>query len=346
MSKRCFPRVAVLGEGEEAERWASALGDLAQVCPLPQQLTGQIDALVITRGAGDPFARAKEALQAEVAVLYAAPFLLSPWQAGALNDLSRRQGQLLRFAELFQYQPGFAFLRRLLEGGEPLWRPLYLRMLCLAQPDGAARIDELAIQELAICGALLGDEPRSVTATASRRNGTGDVCAVFLVLHYNAGPLVQCTISLAEATSGRQLVAATPDHTLIMDELGPIASLRIVGGEHELFGEELTGAASGRGRGERLFASPEHDAVAQEAKRFLSAVTEDDRSVANGERWERVAALWWAARQSMNMEGPAVLPVQTVKPAITEPPPLRVIEGGGHTAQTARSRPSLTVVNR
>ena len=172
------------------------------------------------------------------------------------------------------------------------------------------------------------------------------MCAVFLVLHYNAGPVVQCTISLAEATSGRQLVAVTPDHTLIMDELGPIASLRIVGGEHELFGEGLTGAASGRSRGEKLFASPEHDAVAQEAKRFLSAVTDDDRSVANGERWERVAALWWAARRSMNMDGPAVLPVQTLSPVITEPPALRVIEGGGHTAQTARSRPSLTVVNR
>lgn len=344
MDDRCHLRVALLGEGERAERWASALRDLAEVCPLPEQLPGAIDAVVLAPGVSDPFARAKEALVADIPVLYAAPFLLSPWQAGVLNELSRRQERLLRFAEPFQYRPGFAFLRRLLGGKEPFWRPLYLRTLSLAQLDGPARIDELATEELAICEALLDNNPRHVTAAAGRHDEVGEVCATFLILHYSDGPLVQCTISLAEATSARQLVAVTPGRTVIMDDLGAVASLRIVGGEQELFTEEPTLAASCPGRAERVLAAPARDPMAEEVKRFVSAVSVGDLSPANSDRWARVAALWWAARQSMSFGGSTEVPILASRPGDTEPPPLRVIQGGGRTARTAGQRPSLTVV--
>jgi hypothetical protein len=277
MSDRCRLRVALLGEGDQAERWASALRDLAEVCPLREHLSGEVDALVLVPGVSDPFLRAKEALLADVPVLYAAPFLLSPWQAGVLNELSQLQERLLRFVEPFQYRPGFAFLRRLLVGREPFWRPLYLRTLCLAQLDGPGRIDELGTEELAICEALLDGKPRYVTAAAGRRDEVGEVCAAFLVLHYSDGPLVQCTISLAEPTSARQLVVVTPGRTVIMDDLDPVASLRIVGGgEQELLAEEPTLAPSSQSRGGRVLASPDPDPVAEEAKRFLSAVAVGD----------------------------------------------------------------------
>ena len=347
MSHCCRPRVALLGQGEQTERWASALREGADVLPLPQQLSGEIDALVLASGVSDPFARAKEALLAQVSVLYAAPFTLSPWQAAALNELSQRQGRLLRFVEPFRYRPGFAFLRRLLEGREPFWRPVYLRTLCLAQPDGLLRIDELATEELAICAALLDGEPRYLTAVAGRRDEVGDVCAAFLILHYSEGPVVQCTVSLAEATSARQLVAVTPDRTLIMDDLGPVASLRIIGGPEQEFSVEApTTAPLGEGRGERMVASAGRDFVVAEAERFLSAVAAGDPSPANGDRWARVAALWWAARQSMSFEGPMDVSHPAWQREETEPPRLRVIEGGGRTARTAWRRPSLTVVAR
>ena len=129
MNERCHLRVALLGEGKQAERWATALRDLAEVCPVPERLSGAVDAVVLAPGVSDPFARTREALLADIPVLYAAPFLLSPWQAGDLNVVSRLQERLLLFVERFQYRPGFAFLRRLLEGREPFWRPLYLRAL-------------------------------------------------------------------------------------------------------------------------------------------------------------------------------------------------------------------------
>lgn len=340
-------RVALVGEGDQARRWASVLQDIADVRPEPERLSGAIDALVLAPGSADPFARAKAALLGGVPVLYAAPFRLSPWQAAWLNELSRRQGRLLRFVESFQCRGGFAFLRRLLQGTEPFWRPLYLRTLCLAQSSGPARIDELATEELAACEALVGDEPHSVTAVASRRDEAGDMCAVFLILHYGDGLVVHCTVSVAEGTNAHQVVAVTPDHTAIIDDLGPVATLRIVGGgEQEPFAGDGVPAPSGQSRGDRTLASSGSDLVGQEASRFLSAVTMRDLSAGNGDRWSRVAALWWAARQSMNSGSPTEVPVPALRSDNTEPPLLRVIQGGGTTDRTAWRRPSLTVVAR
>lgn len=340
-------RVALVGEGDQARRWASALLDIAEVRPELELTSGAVDALVLAPGSADPFVRAKTALLAGVPVLYAAPFRLSPWQAGFLSELSRRQGRLLRFAEPFQYREGFAFLRRLLQGTAPLWHPLYLRTLSLAQLGGPTRIDELATEELAACEALLGDEPHSVTAAAGWRNEAGEVCAAFLILYYGNGLMVHCTISLAEGTNVHQLVAVTPDRTAIMDDLDPVASLRILGGgERETFVGEPAPVPSRQSRGGRTLASSGSDSVSEEAKRFLSAVAAGDPSAGNGDRWCRAAALWWAARQSMNSRSPTEVPVPPFRSEKTEPPPLKVIQGGGTTAQTAWRRPSLTVVAR
>lgn len=297
MTERRQPAVALLGEGETARRWASALRSGATLRPYPDELPGGIDALVLVAGAHDPFARAKEALSAGVHVLFATPFLLSPWQAGILDALSRRQGRILRFLEPFQYGRGFRFLRRLLEGREPFWRPLYLRTLCLAMPEGGARIDELATQELAVCDALLDGEPQHVTASAARRDEVGEVCAAFLAVQYADGPLVQCTISVAEAPGVRQLVAVMAERTVIMDELDPVAPLRILGSDEAASHDDLLHATTCGQEGDVA------DAVVAEAKRFVGAVVDDDISMSNSERWTRVAGLWWAARQSMSFGG-------------------------------------------
>jgi len=325
--------VALVGEGEGARTWRDALRPLADVVPLPETLGG-IEALVLAPGAHDPFARASDALLADLPVLYAAPFALSPWHTARLSELSRARRLLLRFVEPFRYRQGFPFLRRLLQGQEPFWRPRYLRLLCLEEPDAGLRIDELATEQLAVCDALLNDEPRHASAAAVRCDDTGDVCAAFLTLQYGSGTTVQCTISLVEATHGRQLVAVAPERTIILDDLDPVASVRIVGGAEHEPGEALDE------RSHRLLASSGVDPVEEEARAFVEAVRSGDRRSANGDRWSRVAGLWWAARRSMTVDGPVEVPAPS-----TEPPPLKVIEGGGKTVRRAHGRPSLTVVN-
>ncbi len=341
MKKSCRSlRVALLGEGEEAERWVTILSGLTEPCSLPEELPGGIDALVLAPGCSDPFARAKEALEADLPVLYAAPFLLSPWQAGVLTRLSRAQGRFLQFAEPFQYRRGFSFLQRLLAGEEPFWRPLYLRGLRVAPPGESARIDELATEELAICQALLGGTPDWVTAAASRRDEVAEVCAVFLTLQYSNGLLAQCTISLAEEKGISQLVATTPSRTVVLDDQDPVAPLRFVGGKDtDLFAEGAAFVTAPQGYAQ---GAPAVDPLLEEAKGFLSAVAAANGSHGNGERWTQVAALWWAARQSMSFGGPAEVPV--VRPGDAAPPPFRVIRGGGKTVPAAGRRPRLTVV--
>ena len=341
MSEDRLLHVALLGHGNRAGRWASALLGRAEVAPLPELPSSAIDAVILAPGTIDPFARAREALLADLPVLYAAPFLLSPWQANLLDGLSRRQKRLLRFVEPFQYRRGFAFMQRLLEGREPFWRPLYLRSTCVVRPGGPVRLDDLATEELAVCDHLLDGRPTHVTASAARRDETGEVAAAFLTVQYSSGPVVHCTISLAEATSVRQLVAVTPERTLVMDELAPVSSLRIAGGrEQEAFVE---GQARGAGR-EIVLAPAGPDFVVEEVKRFLGAVAAGERTPGNSARWVRVAGIWWAARQSMSFGGQVDVP--TPRRTDATPPPLTVIEGGGGSTEAGRIRPPLTVVAR
>ncbi len=326
-------RVALLGVGQPAERWAGALGRDATVAGAPDALRDDVVALVVAPGANAPFPRVREALLAGIPVLYAAPFLFSPWQAAALEALSRRQGCLLRVAEPFQYRGGFRFLRRLTRGREPLWKLRYLRTTSLAPAAGGSRIDELAVEDLAICQTLLDVQPRSVMAAAAQRDEIGDVCAAFLTVRYPHGPVVQCTISLAEATAARQLVAVTPSRTIVLDGLDRAAPLQIM----------ASSSRNAPAPAKRTISLPGGDPVVEEARRFLEAVATNDRSLANGERWVRVAALWWAARQSMSFGGAVEVPAPSVALAQTEPPPLRVIEGGGRVTRTAK-RPLLTLI--
>jgi hypothetical protein len=83
-----------------------------------------------------------------------------------------------------------------------------------------------------------------------------------------------------------------------------------------------------------------------EARRFVAGVASEDCSISNGDRWVRVASLWWAARQSMAFGGRAEVPVPATVARDTEPPPLRVIKGGGKLARAAAARPALTLVSR
>lgn len=330
-------RIAFQGAGTRAEGWRRALSACPEVSLAPGAPLEGVDAVVITSGVGDPWARAREALRAGRPVLYAAPFLLSPWQAGGLRELAGRQGCLLRFAEPFQHRAGFAFVRRLLQGDQPFWRPLYLRLLHLAVPDEALRLDERATEELARCDLLLGGAPQQASAAASRHPDSGEARAVFLTLQYQPSTVVDCTVSLAEGGWAQQLVAVTPQRTIVVDDLDATTPVRILPGE---------GASSRHEPHDRDAARDAHP-LEQEARRFVQAALRGDLSCANGDRWMRVACVWQAARQSMNAGGvPVVVSMPVAEGAETGPPPLRVIEGGGKATRAARQRPWLTVVAR
>lgn len=226
------------------------------------------------------------------------------------------------------------FLERMVGGEEPFWRPLYLRSFRALGPTASVRVDEVAIEELAVCDSLLAGDPQCVTTVASRCPKSGEVRALFLTVEYGDGRVAQCTVSVAEAANARRLVVAMQDRTVILDDQDRASPVRILGeGEQDLLGERAS-ALDG----------PAADSVAAEMESFLAAVAAGDLSASNGARWTRVAGLWWAARQSMSFGGPVEVLKGPIRPVRREPPPLRVIEGGGKKTQVAKERPPLTLV--
>lgn len=322
--------VALLGAGACPASHAQAISRRAEL-RLSLDEPGVI-AAVVAASAHDPFKHAQEALLAGIPVLYAAPFHLSPWQASVLEELSSRKKLILRFVEPFRYQPGYSFLQRLLEGREPFWRPLYVRSLYSMRPQAHARLDDLATEEMALYDSLLDVEPLRVSAVAVHCNETAQVCAASITVEYDGGPPLHSMVSVAEASNVHQLVAVASERTVVLDQVDDRVPLRIVGAGSEGHDVSFGGENNNPEQGEPF---------AQELDGFLTAIDARDLSFGNGIRWSRVAATWWAARQSMSCGGS--VDVSSVQRK-TNPPPLTVIEGGGRSSGTAGRRPVLTVV--
>lgn len=331
MNEKTQLRVALAGSGHRTEEWSEALSRMARV---QAGNVGSADALVIAPGTYDPFGQTKKALQDGVAVLFAASFQLTPWQVSTLEELSRREKRLLRFIEPFRYQRGYPFLQRLLEGREPFWRPLYLRSLFLKGPQSGLKLDDLATEELALCDSLIGARPRCVSAVSVRQDETTQACAASFMVEYVDGPPLHSMVSLAEGSAAHEFIAVAPERTVLMDQLDRSAPLRIMGTDAE--GQEVSLT---RDTCESKF----EDTVGQEAEDFLSAVRSNDLSYSNGGRWTRVAAVWWAARQSMSFGGSVEVPA--LVRANTKPPPFTVIKGGGRSSSKPGRRPVLKLVS-
>jgi len=289
--------------------------------------------LVVAPGATDAFGATKRALAAGRPVLLAASFALSPWQTALLDALSRRTGAPLRIAEPFQHHGSLRFLQRLTRGSEPIWPLRYLRTTSIA--PFAAHINELAIEDLATCQTLIDLPPRSVMATSAQRDETGGISAVFLAVTYPKDVVVQCSISVVEPVATRQLIAATRTRTVSIDRLNWAAPLEVAATARDAASTPLR----------RSITIASGDPVAEEALRFVQRVAGGGSSLGNSGRWVWVAALWWAARQSMSFGGAieVLAPKVLLSPSNTEPPPLRVIEGGGRGTRTTM-RPQLTLI--
>lgn len=331
MNEKTQLRVALLGSGHRADEWSEALSRMEHV---RAGSVGSADALVIAPGTHDPLLQAKEALRDGVAVLFAASFQLTPWQASLLEELSRRERRLLRFVEPFRYQKGYLFLQRLLEGREPFWRPLYLRSLCLKGPQSGLKLADLATEELALCDSLFGSKPRCVSAVSVRQDETTQACAASFMVEYVDGPSLHAMVSLAEGSAAHEFVAVAPERTVLMDQLDREAPLRIMGTDAEGHEVLLTRDAC-----EARY----DDIVGQETADFLAAVRSNDLAYSNGGRWTRVAAVWWAARQSMSFGGSVEVPA--LVRMNTKTPPFTVIKGGGRSTRKVGRRPALKLVS-
>jgi len=308
-------RIALFGAGPQAQRWAWAL---ARHASLVSGSEARADAVVLGPGTREPLGLARQTLRAGRPVLWACGQLPNPWQLSGLDVLSSPGGAFTRFYDPLQYAGGYALLRRFLRGPEPLWRPLYLRVL--GKPGGGGRLDQGVIEALAASQALLDGEAERVASSAAR-NERGEPVALFLDVQYRGGQVLQVTCSLAER--GGQMVAVTPGRTLRVED------------------DRLRISPLAQGSRERLLEGSARDPVLEEAGRFAKAAADHDGAAGNSERWLSVSAIWWAARESLNRGTSMAVPSAPFTDI--ETPPFKVIQGGGNVARIGPSR-RLTLV--
>jgi predicted dehydrogenase len=316
-------RIAICGAGAAEGHWAAAV---ATSPGLTMAAGRRPDALVVGPEAPEPFAQARDALEGGIDVLLATPGL-APEELRSLAALAAAQGRVLRFWEPFRAQRGFGFLRRLLGGEEPFWKPLYLRTLRLAPPAAEHPLDALATEELAMLDALLGRGPLAVNASLGCAEGAQGAVAAFVTLNYHDGLAVHATISIAEARPTRQLVVVTDGRSIVLDD-GDLPPEQPVSAEY-------AGQPAWR---PPTRANATQDPYTSELVTFAELIAArasgDDPSVT---RRLRAAQVWQAVRRSMHAGRPVSLTAGVA-------PELTLIMGNKKAASKSRKRPALTVV--
>jgi predicted dehydrogenase len=345
-------RISVAGAGPDADAWARALRGVEDVeaqrlgADTDEELLDtlsrtDVDALAFVPPVHDLPGAIKRAVMARRHVLIAGPVALSAKQLLALDDLAHRRERVILFDTGNLADERLAFVRKMTAGPQALWRPRYIRSLRTGAP-GRASLDDLAVADITAVLSI-GGAPSRVSALAPRtddESGPADVAIVTLV--FDGGSAARIDISLVEPAPRQEIVIACDGRTVVLDAFDVRAPLQI--------------QASARHRGpqrdaqwaETVSEHPVADAVprvARAAELFVAAVRKDDVASTNAGSLAAAAHVWETARASI-ARGGEMLPLAEATPlARAGRPALQLIEGGGHSVESA-AVPELTLVGR
>lgn len=365
--------IGVVGEDGPAGEWAAALARLPAVrvqrdggeAKAGREATAgsersvgtdslgdpaAIQAIVVAEAA-DPFGAARRALLEGRHVLVGGSFSLGAAQVAALQNLAERQRLILAFREDRRYQPAFVFLARMVAGPNPLWPPLYIRLLRVVCPSPGLhlQVESLANAEIASILRLVGATPQAVAAAGCRRRGSGELDAAFISLFFAGGLVAQATVSRAEAIPHGELTLVAEDRTVTIDidDSDLRAPLRIASGaKGRRLASHLPCPVRRRlDAGRRPSGVSTPDPLGEQARAFVQAVGGSEGDVGNAGLWAQAALTWETARESMALGGGRQpLPPWPSRPEQTKTPSLRVIQGGASGRATIGPRPALTLV--
>jgi hypothetical protein len=333
-------QVAIAGAGPRAERWAAAFraGGACDVTlppadsadPLSDVLASQsVEAVVLPLTRPDLPGAIKRAVLARCHVLVA-PAGVSARHAAAIEPLARWRRRLVMFDTPDLADPAFAFVRRLTSGSQPLWRIRYVRA---AAGGTGTPLDESAVAQVARVVALCG-EPERVSAIGCD-DADGSRASAFLTLAFDAGLVARIDVSLLEAEPRDEIVVVAEGRTFTIDALAP-QPLRIAGAMHRAPrpGDEWIETTVERP------SQPSGDRLTAVAAAFAAAARAQDVAASNAREYAIAAAVWHAARESMNRDGEWVSLRDDER---QRQPALQVIEGGGRRV-AGSAAPVLTVI--
>ena len=134
------------------------------------------------------------------------------------------------FTEERSFHPALVFLKWMLSGRSGLWQPRYVRAVSAPGVGygGSVSIASLIVEELAICGRLLGESPRSVSGVVCRVEAEALPAAAFINLIYASGRIASLQLSTTEAQESREWALATPSKTVLLDECDARSPVRLI----------------------------------------------------------------------------------------------------------------------
>lgn len=305
---------------------------LRALAPYRPDLEG-VDALIVDEPGAALYQLARGALARGIHVFARARGPLTVRQLIVLREAAGRRGLHLRLAAPWADSTPLKAFRRALH--QPTSRPWCLRLV--RRLPAAASVADASFEELAFIAHALDVPPATVACQQ-----TADVSPAARFLTLTApGLIAHATVTRLEFGPEREIVAATDGRTLRFTASSEgVHALTVTGQDHQAEGRRSLRRSD--------VTEPELPALVAEAEAFLTSLAHpasarpaDLRALAT---WGRAALLWEAANASLEEGGaPAGAPERALL-TNTNPPPLRLIQGGGGGESPARSPRTLTLV--
>ncbi len=300
---------------------------LRTLSPVHPDLTG-LDALVVDDPGAPLYSLVRTALSHGMHVFARPQTALTVRQLVVLREAATRASRRLRLAGAWGESRPLKSLRRSLQ--QSAGEPHHLRSV--RRLSVGASVDDATFEELALLGALVDRAPSSVACAELDVPGAPVARIVTLT-----GPrlLAAIVVTVLECGPFREISAAVGSRTARFEASDEGAHRLVVSTR------ETSGVVR---RTEE--AEPALDALVADAEAFFAGLDAPHEAAADQRAlafWGRAAVLWDAVSTSLEQGG---APVQIVERELlrnANPPPLRLIQGGG-TDGPAHARPTLTVV--
>jgi predicted dehydrogenase len=316
-----------------------------------------IEAVVLADPVGELAGVIRRALLSDRHVLATISSPITARQIDELSSLARRRGRLLMFTEERSFHPALVFLKWMLVGRSGIWQPRYIRAVSApgASQGGRVSIASLIVEELAICGRLMGESPHSVSGAVCRVEAEALPAAAFINLTYSGGRIASLQLSTTEAQESREWALATPSKTVLLDECDARSPVKIISFDPEAAAGSLLRVNPpvplADWAAESTVTPPvgSTDVRVDQCRHFVQSILNHELQATNVEFWSEVALVWEAVQESVRLEGMPVdvsASLERGKRAVGERPKLRLIHGKGTGTVEARKRPALTLVPR
>lgn len=271
-----------------------------------------IDAVAIATPAATHYDLALAALESGKHVLVEKPLADSVRRCETLIEIADRRGLILMVDHTFVYTDAVRWISQFVGAGR-LGQPYYFDSirsnLGLFQRDVSVLWD-LAPHDLSILHAVLGRQPRSVTAVGARHAGSRVPNIAHMTLDLGDECLAHFHVNWLSPVKVRRILIAGSERMVIFDDLDTSEKVKVydsgvsiqhedVSGQHHMLVQYRSGDMMSPALGNR-------EALRTELEHFRDCVVGKQKPTTNGESGLAVVRILEAAEQSLERDGARV----------------------------------------